>query len=158
MQFDQLNRREFITLLGGAGGAWLLVVDAQQAVFPQSLSAPADATMNSEAWNFLYCPNMPAHPTARDATSWEFNFPPRNGVHYLVQPVIGRPGSPLAAQSGWTTGNNVRIDIRWATSNAAEIRRHADWWCSLQMSSSERPTCEREPIHCESEHRIPLQS
>jgi tripartite-type tricarboxylate transporter receptor subunit TctC len=83
---------------------------------------------------------------------------PRNGVHYLVQPVIGRPGSPLAAQSAWTTGNNVRIDIRWATSNAAEIRRHADWWCSLQMSSSKRPTCEREPIHCESEHRIPLQS
>jgi hypothetical protein len=72
--------------------------------------------------------------------------------------VIGRPGSPLAAQSGWTIGNNVRIDIRWATSNAAETRRHADWWCSLQMSSSERPTCEREPIHCESEHRIPLQS
>jgi hypothetical protein len=44
-----MRRREFITLLGGAGGAWLLVVDAEQAVFPQSLSAPADATMNSEA-------------------------------------------------------------------------------------------------------------
>jgi putative ABC transport system substrate-binding protein len=26
---------------------------------------------------------------------------------------------------GWTIGRNVRIDIRWATSNAAEIRRHA---------------------------------
>jgi putative tryptophan/tyrosine transport system substrate-binding protein len=26
---------------------------------------------------------------------------------------------------GWTIGHNVRIDIRWATSNAAEIRRHA---------------------------------
>jgi putative ABC transport system substrate-binding protein len=29
------------------------------------------------------------------------------------------------AQSGWTIEHNVRIDIRWATSNAAEIRRHA---------------------------------
>ena len=29
------------------------------------------------------------------------------------------------AQLGWTIGNNVRIDIRWATTNAAEIRRHA---------------------------------
>jgi ABC-type uncharacterized transport system substrate-binding protein len=28
-------------------------------------------------------------------------------------------------QSGWTIGRNVRIDTRWATSNAADIRRHA---------------------------------
>ncbi len=26
---------------------------------------------------------------------------------------------------GWTIGRNVRIDIRWATTDAAEIRRHA---------------------------------
>ena len=26
---------------------------------------------------------------------------------------------------GWSVGRNVRIDIRWATANAAEIRRHA---------------------------------
>ena len=26
---------------------------------------------------------------------------------------------------GWTIGRNVRIDIRWATTNAADIRRHA---------------------------------
>jgi putative tryptophan/tyrosine transport system substrate-binding protein len=26
---------------------------------------------------------------------------------------------------GWTIGRNVRIDTRWATANAAEIRRHA---------------------------------
>ncbi len=29
------------------------------------------------------------------------------------------------ALSGWTIGRNVRIDIRWAGANAAEIRRHA---------------------------------
>jgi putative tryptophan/tyrosine transport system substrate-binding protein len=28
-------------------------------------------------------------------------------------------------QSGWTIGRNVRIDTRWATSDAAEIGRHA---------------------------------
>ena len=27
------------------------------------------------------------------------------------------------AQLGWTIGHNVRIDIRWATANHAEIRR-----------------------------------
>jgi len=26
---------------------------------------------------------------------------------------------------GWTIGRNVRLDTRWATSNATEIRRHA---------------------------------
>ena len=28
-------------------------------------------------------------------------------------------------QSGWSIGRNVRIDTRWATANADEIRRHA---------------------------------
>jgi ABC-type uncharacterized transport system substrate-binding protein len=28
-------------------------------------------------------------------------------------------------QSGWAVGQNVQIDTRWATNNAAEIRRHA---------------------------------
>src|SRR3954469_10438010 len=29
------------------------------------------------------------------------------------------------AQLGWIIGHNVRIDTRWASANAAEIRRHA---------------------------------
>jgi putative tryptophan/tyrosine transport system substrate-binding protein len=29
------------------------------------------------------------------------------------------------AQLGWLIGRNVRIDTRWATTNAAEVRRHA---------------------------------
>jgi hypothetical protein len=29
------------------------------------------------------------------------------------------------AQAGWSIGANVRVDIRWATGNAATIRRHA---------------------------------
>ena len=38
-----------------------------------------------------------------------------------------RRGVPAGACSnlGWTIGRNVRIDIRWATANAADIRRHA---------------------------------
>src|SRR5262249_7183462 len=35
--------------------------------------------------------------SVRDATGWEFNFPPRDGVHYLVHPVIGRLGSRISA-------------------------------------------------------------
>src|SRR5262245_61611162 len=29
------------------------------------------------------------------------------------------------AQLGWTDGRNVRIDIRWATTNAEQLRKHA---------------------------------
>ena len=40
-----------------------------------------------------------------------------------------RPASAAFLQAlallGWTVGRNVRIDIRWATANAADIRRHA---------------------------------
>ena len=49
--------------------------------------------------------------------------------------VLRDPGIPTGARlaafhqglalSGWTIGRNVRIDARWATTNAAEIRRHA---------------------------------
>jgi putative tryptophan/tyrosine transport system substrate-binding protein len=90
MQFDQLKRREFITLMGGVAVAWPLAASAQ----PQERMRRIGVLL----------------PAVSDDPEWQ-----------------ARVGAFLQALAllGWTIGRNVRIDIRWATTNAGEIRRHA---------------------------------
>src|SRR5262245_39970323 len=86
-----IQRREFITLLGGTAAAWPLAARAQQQ--PGGMRRigvlVASATDDAES-------------QARIAA-----------FHQGL------------AQLGWSNGHNVRIDIRWATTNADELRRHA---------------------------------
>ena len=62
---------------------------------------------------------------------------------------------------GWTIGRNVHIDIRWATANAAEIRRHAAELAALTPDvilaagdATMPPFCRR-PAPCRSCSRTP---
>jgi ABC-type uncharacterized transport system substrate-binding protein len=85
-----IRRREFITLVGGAAGAWPLGAHAQQVEGMRRvgvlMASAADDPVSQ----------------ARIAA-----------FHHGL------------AQLGWTDGRNVRIDTRWATTNADELRRHA---------------------------------
>jgi putative ABC transport system substrate-binding protein len=83
-----MQRRDFITLLGGAAASWPLVARAQERMRRIGVLLPA----------------------AADDTEFQ-----------------ARVGAFLQGlqQLDWSFGRNVRIDTRWATANAAEIRRHA---------------------------------
>src|SRR3954466_10380143 len=85
-----MNRREFITLVGGAAVTCPLAARAQQ---PQRMRRIGVL--------------LPA--AADDA-----EFQARLAAFHQGLALLG-----------WTIGGNVRIDTRWATTNAAEIRRHA---------------------------------
>jgi putative tryptophan/tyrosine transport system substrate-binding protein len=89
MQFGQLKRRQFITLLGGAA-TWPLAARAQQPERTRRIGII-----------------LPAAADDAEFQTW---------VGAFLQAL---------ALLGWTIGRNVRIDTRWATANAAEIRRHA---------------------------------
>src|SRR5262245_61530898 len=89
MQFNQLKRREFITLLGGAAAGWPLAARAQ----------PRERVRRVGALTTL---------TADDPES-------QGRLAAFAQGL---------QQAGWTVGQNVRIDHRWAT-NADDLRRSA---------------------------------
>jgi ABC-type uncharacterized transport system substrate-binding protein len=84
-----MQRREFITLLGGAA-AWPFAARAQQ---PERMRRIGIL--------------LPAAADDPEFQAW---------VGAFLQEL---------ALLGWTIGRNVRIDTRWATANAADIRRHA---------------------------------
>jgi putative ABC transport system substrate-binding protein len=85
-----MQRREIITLLGGAAVAWPFAARAQQ---PERMRRIGII--------------LPAAADDADFQAW---------VGAFLQGL---------GQLGWTIGRNVRIDTRWATTNAAEIRKHA---------------------------------
>jgi putative tryptophan/tyrosine transport system substrate-binding protein len=87
MQFDQLRRREFVTLLGGAA-AWPLTARAQERVKRVGVLLPGSA----------------------------------DNPEYQARLAAFHQG---LAVLGWTIGRNVHIETRWATSNAAALRKHA---------------------------------
>src|SRR5437868_15525436 len=84
-----MQRRTFITLLGGAAG-WPLSARAQQNERVRHVGVLLPAVAEDSVW----------------------------------QARLGAFMKGLALL-GWTVGRDLRIDTRWATTDAAEIRRQA---------------------------------
>jgi putative ABC transport system substrate-binding protein len=85
-----VNRRDFITLLGGAAATWPLAARGQQGERMRRIGVLL--------------------PAAAD----DLEFQARIGAF-----------TQGLQQLGWSIGRNLRIDTRWATTDASEIRRHA---------------------------------
>jgi putative tryptophan/tyrosine transport system substrate-binding protein len=85
-----MQRRQFITLLGGTAVGWPLAVRAQQGERMRRIGVLL--------------------PTTADDARFQ------NFVGAFLQEL---------QSLGWSIGRNVRIDTRWATADAAAIRRHA---------------------------------
>jgi putative ABC transport system substrate-binding protein len=85
-----MQRREFITLLGGVVVAWPLAAQAQR---PEQMRRVG-----------MLLP----------ATADDVDFQARVAAFHKALALLG-----------WTIGRNVQIDTRWATSNIADIRKHA---------------------------------
>ena len=85
-----MQRREFITLLGGAAAGWPLAARAQQGERVRRVGILL--------------------PSAADDRAWQ-----------------ARVGAFLQGlgQLGWSIGRNLQIETRWATTNAAELRKQA---------------------------------
>src|SRR5262245_50615389 len=85
MKFNQLKRREFLTLLGGAA-AWPLAARAQQGERVRRVGAILGSTGTG-----------------------------RSDVAAFQQAL---------QQLGWIDGRNVRMDYRFGSGNAADVRRY----------------------------------
>jgi putative ABC transport system substrate-binding protein len=85
-----MQRREFVTFIGGAVAAWPFVVRAQQPERMRRIGILLPATADDAKFQ-----------------TWVTSF------------------LQVLQQSGWTIGGNVQIDTRWATANAAAIRKQA---------------------------------
>src|SRR5262245_17448114 len=115
MQFDELKRREFITLLGGSAAAWPLAARAQQAERVRRIgvllpAAPDDAEVQSWVGAFLQGLAQSGWITGRNIrieTRWT-KFDPEDTRKYAAELVALAPDAILATGNS-TVGPLLRL-------------------------------------------------
>jgi len=116
-----MNRREFITLLGGAAVAWPLVAGAQQTRAVRRIGVLTP---------------YPADDAEGHARLTAF--------------------AQALQQSGWTVGQNVRIDYRWGPGNAETMRKYATELVALAPDVVLASTSAAVPPLLEASRTVPI--
>lgn len=140
----------FALLLAGCGGGSNPTPAPSQAVV---------ITMNPGQWMFQFSPGMPTNPISA-GSGWQFQFPPQDGVHYLVALVSGRlVGNSISTSFSITkdaatqftevqpcdtntNGGSVRLFFQQRGDNLSGVGAYEfyRWWSRTAMLLSDLPT------------------
>ena len=118
----------------------------------------AVAWMDPAWWFFQHSPGIPANPTADSGGGWRFDFPSRDGVHYLVTPVAGfitgafRAHIVITAETD-TTFRRVRIRVVMARLHSAHICNERATKGPLRMRTTGGGDCRRSSHRAKSSSR-----
>ena len=119
MDFDQLKRRDFLTLLSGAA-VWPLTVRAQQLYRMRRMGVLMGNAENDETQSWVAA----------------------------LREELGK--------LGWTEGRNIEIDIRWAASDVASMKRLAKELVALQPDLILTQSTPAAGAMLEQTHTIPI--
>jgi hypothetical protein len=91
--------------------------------------------MSAGAWNILYSPSMPAHPTAADGGGWYFDFPSCDGtsacsVNYVTVPVNLSASTSVKATLQITTTGAPVFHYKLKPDNTCDAPAHVRLFCN----------------------------
>jgi hypothetical protein len=141
-----------VTLIGAGAALMTFGLADYNASSPAPPSAGSVVvSMSAAAWNILYSPSMPAHPTAATGGGWYFEFPgcggaPTCSVHYVTVPVnvaastnvkakfeittTGRPGFhyKLKPDNTCVAPAHVRLFVQRKGDDLTAGKEYWRWW------------------------------
>ena len=114
-----MRRRAFIAVLGGAAAAWPLA--ARAALASEASGQRGDPKVRAP--DTRPQPGSSARTQQLERTRHIAVLLPATADNPIFQSWLAAFLQSLALL-GWTVGHNLRVEVRWATANPAEIRRH----------------------------------
>jgi hypothetical protein len=96
----------------------LLLAACNDSGSPAPKSRSTVVPMDAHAWEILYSPGMPAHPSARASGGWYFDFPSAPGsVHYVTAAVNMIASKSISASIEVTTTGTPKFEYALEANN-----------------------------------------